>query len=178
MTTQLAGLDAGSVAVLGFVTAQRLTELVHARRNEARLRALGAREYGAAHYWWIVALHAAWLAGLWLLATGASPAPVWLIAFFVLQGLRVWVLVTLGRRWTTRIMVLPGAPLISGGPYRFLSHPNYAVVAGEIFVLPMAYGMMSFALLFSLLNAGVLMVRIGEEDQALRGQSVAPGQIK
>ena len=168
MTVHLAGFDGVSVAVLAFVTAQRLAELIYARRNEARLGALGAQEHGAQHYPWIVALHAAWLIGLWLIAAGTRPDLKWLLVFMVLQGLRLWVLFTLGRRWTTRIIVLPGAPLISGGPYRLFSHPNYAVVAGEIFVLPLAYGLLGFALLFSGLNAAVLAVRIPAEERALR----------
>jgi methyltransferase len=89
--------------------------------------------------------------------------------FAVLQALRVWVLSTLGRRWTTRIMVLPTAPLVARGPYRWLSHPNYAVVTAEILVLPLAYGLIWIALLFTALNAAILWVRIGTENTALRG---------
>ena len=173
MTTELARLDVVSVAVLAFVTAQRLAELIYARRNEARLKALGGQEHGAGHYAWIVTLHTAWLIGLWLLAASTRPDSTWLLAFIVLQCLRLWVLVTLGRRWTTRIIVLPGAPLISSGPYRLLAHPNYAVVAAEIFVLPMAYGLLVFALLFSGLNASVLAVRIRAEERALRDAVIA-----
>jgi methyltransferase len=88
--------------------------------------------------------------------------------FAVLQGLRLWVLVTLGERWTTRIIVLPGAPLINTGPYRFVSHPNYLVVIGEIAVLPLAFGLVWYAAAFSVLNAAVLAIRIGAENRALR----------
>jgi methyltransferase len=154
--------------LLGFVTLQRLGELALARRNTARLRALGAIEAGAAHYPLIVALHAAWLAGLWLLAWDVQPSLFWLAAFIVLQVLRIWVLATLGRRWTTRILVLPGAPLVRHGPYRFFAHPNYAVVVGEIAVLPLAFGLYWYALVFSLLNAAVMAVRIRAETAALR----------
>ena len=174
MTAHFAGLDGVSVAVLSFVTVQRLAELIYARRNEARLKALGAQEHGARHYPWIVALHAAWLIGLWLLAAGMRPDPIWLLVFIVLQGLRLWVLFTLGQRWTTRIIVLPGAPLIASGPYGLLSHPNYAVVVGEIFVLPLAYGLLGFAILFSALNAAVLIVRIRAEQRALHAPAQAP----
>jgi methyltransferase len=167
MMDVLARLDTLSVAVLGFVTLQRLAELVYARHNEQRLIARGAVEHGGEHFFAIVGLHAAWLAGLWFLAHGITPSLIWLAAFAVLQLLRVWVLATLGSRWTTRILVLPGAPLIAAGPYRYLSHPNYVVVAAELFVLPMAYGLVMFALVFSVLNALVLAVRIRAENAAL-----------
>jgi methyltransferase len=160
-------LDAVAVTVLALVTAQRLAELVYSRANEARLRKVGGVEHGASHYPAIVALHAAWLIGLWLAASGMHPHYGWLALFVVLQGLRVWVLGTLGSRWTTRVIVLPGKPPIRRGPYRFLSHPNYAVVAAEIFVLPMAFGLLAFALVFSVLNAAVLAVRIRAENAAL-----------
>lgn len=156
------------VALLAFVTAQRIGELVLARRNTLRLLARGAVETGAGHYPFIVALHAAWLGGLWLLAWD-RPVNPWLLAIFLgLQALRVWVIATLGERWTTRIITLPGAPLIRRGPYRFLSHPNYVVVAAEMFVLPMAFGLLGFALVFSALNTVMMTVRIGSETRALR----------
>jgi methyltransferase len=161
-------IDAFAVAVLTLVTVQRLAELVYARSNEARLKSIGGIEHGASHYPLIVALHAAWLVGLWLLAAGTPPHVGWLALFVVLQCLRVWVLATLGPRWTTRIVVLPDTPPIRSGPYRFLSHPNYAVVTAEIFVLPMAFGLTAYALIFSLLNAAVLAIRIRAENEALR----------
>jgi methyltransferase len=168
-----------SVVVLALVTLQRLGELVLARRNTTRLMAQGAIEVGAAHYPLIVALHAAWLGGLWLLAYDAAPSLRWLIAFLVLQALRLWVLASLGPRWTTRIIVLPGAPLVRRGPYRFLSHPNYAVVAAEIAVLPLAFGLVWYAAVFSVINALVLVLRISTENEALaaaeRAPAAAPG---
>jgi methyltransferase len=112
-------------------------------------------------------VHAGWLAGLWWLAWDNAVQPLWLALFFVLQAGRVWVLATLGRRWTTRIIVLPDAPLVRRGPFRFVSHPNYLVVAGEIAALPLAFGLPGFALLFSLLNAAVLTIRIRAESRAL-----------
>jgi methyltransferase len=156
-----------SVLVLALVTLQRLAELALARRNTARLKAQGAVEVGAGHYPLIVALHAAWLAGLWLLARSVSPSLMGLAIFAVLQMLRLWVLASLGPRWTTRILVMPGAPLVRRGPYRFMRHPNYAVVAAEIAVLPAAYGLYWYALAFSLMNAAVLAVRIKAENEAL-----------
>lgn len=157
-----------AVLILAFVTVQRLGELVLARRNTARLRARGAHEVGAAHYPLIVLLHAAWLAGLWYLASDRPPEMGWLAVFGLLQVARVWVIATLGERWTTRILVLPGAPLVATGPFRWVPHPNYCVVAGEILVLPLVFGLWRFGLVFSVLNAAVLWVRIRAEDAALR----------
>ena len=158
----------GAAAILAFVTAERLFELWLAARNTAALKAGGAREHGAGHYPLIVALHAAWLGGLWWLGRDSVVVAGWLLAFVLLQATRLWVLGTLGRRWTTRIIVIPGAPLVARGPYRFLSHPNYAVVAAELAVLPLALRLPEFALVFSLLNAAVLAIRIRAENAALR----------
>lgn len=159
-----------AVAILGFVTAERLLELAIARANTSRLLDRGAREHGASHYPLIVAVHAAWLISLWLLATDRPVDPFWLALFVLLLLARFWVIATLAGRWTTRIIILPGAPLVKEGPYRFLNHPNYWVVIGEIAVLPLVFGLPSVALVFSLLNAAVLWVRIREENRAL-GQS-------
>lgn len=157
-----------SVVVLSLVTAQRLGELVLARRNTQRLRVRGAIEVGAGHYPFIVALHAAWLMGLWFLAWD-RPLILWLLTLFIgLQAARVWVIATLGGRWTTRIIILPGEPLVRRGPYRFLSHPNYVVVVAEILVLPLAFGLAWYALIFSFLNAALMAVRISVETQGLR----------
>ena len=156
--------------ILGLVTLQRLGELILARRNTDRLRAHGAYEVAAGHYPLIVALHAAWLAGLWYFVLSGSADSVswaWLGVFVILQALRVWVIATLGPRWTTRIMVLPGASLVAGGPYRFVSHPNYCVVAAEILVLPLVFGLIGYGLVFSVLNAAILWIRIRAEEAAL-----------
>lgn len=156
-----------ALALLIFVTAQRLAELAHARRNTRMLLRRGAYEAGAGHYPLLVAMHAAWLAGLFMLAPGRSLNFGWLLAFVALQLLRLWVLATLKGRWTTRIIVLPGAPLVLSGPYRFLRHPNYAIVAGEIAVLPLTFGLTLYALIFSLINAAILCIRIRAENAAL-----------
>lgn len=156
-----------SIIVLGLVTVQRLGELVLANHNTRRLMARGGVETGAGHYPIIVILHAAWLAGLWLLAWN-RPTNLPLLAIFIaLQLVRVWVIATLGDRWTTRIITLPGADLVRRGPYRFVSHPNYLVVAAEIAVLPLTFGLVGFAILFSVLNAAVLWIRIRSEGRAL-----------
>ncbi len=156
-----------AVAILVFVTLQRLGELMLARRNTARLLARGAIEVAPGHYPLIVLMHGAWLAGLWYLAPALPVSPGWLAAFAALQLLRLWVLASLGPRWTTRIIVVPGEPLVRRGPYRFLRHPNYCVVAAEIAVLPLAFGLVWYAVLFSVLNAAMLSVRIAAENRAL-----------
>ena len=163
----LAELNPISVAVLALVTLQRIAELVLARRHTKLLLARGAFEVAPEHYPAIVALHGAWLAGLWILAPAREPNLALLALFGLLQAGRVWVLATLGERWTTRILILPGAPLIRSGPYRFLSHPNYCVVAAELFLLPLAFGLVTFAAVFTVLNALALWVRIRAENAAL-----------
>lgn len=156
-----------AVLILGFVTAQRLAELVIARRNTAALLARGAVEASPGHYPLIVALHASWLGTLWWLAPGRPVVWPLMAVFAILQLLRLWVLATLGTRWTTRIIVLPDAPLVCGGPFRFVRHPNYLVVALEIALLPLAFGLLSHAVIFSLANAAVLAIRIRAEEKAL-----------
>ena len=161
------------------VAAQRLAELVYARRNTRRLRAEGAYEVAPGHYPFIVVVHTLWLLSLAVFVP-AEQAPNWVLlgVFLVLQGLRVWVLASLRRYWTTRIITLPGVPLVRRGPYRFVKHPNYLVVAGEIAVLPLAFGAWEIALVFSLANAAVLAWRIRCEESALTSRRVpsAPGQ--
>ena len=164
----------GAIALLGFVTVERLAELFLARRNTARLLGRGAVEFAPRHYPLIVVLHAVWLGGLWLLAWDRPIQWLWLALFAALQVLRVWVLATLGERWTTRIIILPGASLVKRGPYRILKHPNYAVVIGEIAVLPLVFGLPWYALAFSILNGIVLFIRIGAESSALRGATDLP----
>ena len=158
-----------AVSILLFVTAERLLELVIARINTKRLLGQGAREHGASHYPLIFAVHAAWLIALWLLATGRQVDPFWLAMFVLLLIARFWIIATLGPRWTTRIIVLPEAPLVREGPYRFLNHPNYWVVIGEIAVLPLVFGLPWVALIFTVLNVIVLWIRVREENRALRG---------
>ena len=155
--------------LLGAVTAERLAELWFARRNTAALLSRGAHEVGSAHYPAIVLLHALWLAGLWLFGWARPLSLIWLACFLVLQVLRFWTLMTLGRRWTTRIIVLPGAPIVANGPYRFLSHPNYLVVVGEIAILPLCLGLPWLALAFSVANVAILSIRIRAENAALIG---------
>ena len=153
--------------ILALVTLQRLGELALSHYNTSKLLARGAIEVGAGHYPLIVSVHAAWLIALWIWGRGESVNLVALALFIALQGLRVWVIATLGARWTTRIIVLPGAPLVASGPYRYLSHPNYAVVVAEIATLPLALHLPVLALIFTGLNAAVLAIRLRVETRAL-----------
>jgi methyltransferase len=158
-----------AILLLAFVTCERLGELWLARRNTRALTARGAFEVAAGHYPIIVMLHAIWLVGLWTIAWHTPLQWLWVAVFGFLQVLRVWTLSTIGRRWTTRILVVPGEKLVSTGPYRFVRHPNYIVVVGEIAVLPLCFDLPLYALAFSIANALVLTIRIRSENAALAG---------
>ena len=155
------------IVILALVTLQRLGELVLAKRNTTRLLANGGYEVGATHYPVIVAFHTAWLLGLWWFAPPQSINWYLIGLFVVLQALRVWVIATLGSRWTTRIIRVPGETLVARGPFLFLNHPNYAVVIAEIFVLPLALGLFWFSIISGLINLGILAWRIRMENNAL-----------
>lgn len=156
--------------VIVLVALQRLAELPYAQRNTRALLERGAREYGAGHYPAMVALHAAWLATMFWF-TNPSPAPqwIWLGVFAVCQAMRISVIATLGPYWTTRVIVLDGAPAVRRGAYRYVRHPNYLIVAIEMPALPLGLGMPMVALIFGLLNLAVLAVRIRVEDAARHG---------
>ena len=153
---------------LGLVALQRLIELAHARRNTAQLRRLGAVEADAGGYPIYVLLHAGWFISLAIFVPAATP-PNWaLIGLFALLQLgRIWVLASLGRYWTTRIITLPNAPLVRTGPFRYLRHPNYLLVAAEIAVLPLAFGAVTIAVTFSALNLALLARRVRIEERVL-----------
>ena len=154
-------------ALVVLVAVQRLCELILARHNTRRLLAAGGIEHGAAHYPVIVLVHGAWLVALFTLLPEDSLPNPWLLVFFLgLQAARLWVIISLGGRWTTRIVTVPGLGPIRRGPYRFLRHPNYVIVALEIAVLPLAFGAWEMALIFSLMNAAILGVRIRAENAA------------
>ena len=162
--------------ILALVVLQRMVEIVYAQRNTRALLARGAVEIGSGHYPLIVLLHAAWLTAIvLLLPQDAAIHWIPMAAFVLLQLARVWVIATLGPYWTTRIITLPDAPLVRSGPYRFVRHPNYLVVAGEIMALPLAFGETGVALVFSALNAAILAWRIREENAALASRRVAAG---
>ena len=154
--------------IVGFLVFQRLVELVLAQRNHRVLATKGAIEFGRRHYPALVALHAGWLVALLVTIDPKTPVSVPLLAVFVLLECgRVWVIATLGSRWTTRIMVVPGAKRIRTGPYRYLDHPNYLIVCGEIAVVPLMFGAWPLALVASMLNLLALRTRIRIENQAL-----------
>lgn len=165
--------------VLAAVVVERLVELVVSRRHERRLRGRGAVEAGRGHYPWMVALHAtlfaACLAEVWLLGRPFVPALAAVMALLVAltMTLRYWTIATLGDRWTTRVLVLPGAPLVTGGPFRLLRHPNYLAVAVEVFAIPLLHAAWLTAALWGGANLILLAVRIRVEERALAGGPAA-----
>lgn len=161
-------------ALIILLIAQRLVELWIAKRNEKWMKAKGAFEAGKAHYKWIVCLHVLFFASLIVEVSGfgTRPAAWWPIPFILFlftQAIRIWALVSLGRYWNTKIIVLPGANVVDKGPYRWIRHPNYVIVAAEILLVPLIFQAYVTALLFSVLNALILIgVRIPAEEKALR----------
>lgn len=155
--------------VLGLVAVQRLTELLISSRNTRRLMARGAREAAATHYPLLVGFHILWLVALLLWCADHAPAisPLGLGLYALVQFARVWTMMALGPYWTTRIITLPDVPLVRRGPYRFLRHPNYVIVVIEVALLPLVFGAWPLALVFSVLHAGVLSIRVRAENAAL-----------
>ncbi len=150
------------------VAEQRLLEMVYAQRNARRLLADGGVEHGARHYPLFILLHGAWLAALFFLVPPEAPVSWPLLGLsLLLQVGRYWVLASLGRFWTTRVITLPGTALVRRGPYRWFRHPNYLLLAAEVAVLPLAFGAWQIALVFSLANAALLAQRIRVEEAAL-----------
>jgi methyltransferase len=161
-------------AFVALIALQRLLDLRLSRRHERALKARGAYESGAGHYPAIVALHAGWLVSVLVEGWSRGPElttlwPLWAALFLAGQALRYWAILSLGGRWTTRIMVLPGAPLFTSGPYKYVRHPNYVGVALEVLAAPLVFGAWTTACVFTVLNAGVLLVRLRSEERALRG---------
>ncbi len=161
------------LGVLALVGLERVAELVVAKRNAAWSLAHGGVEHGQAHYPVMVVLHTAFLVGIVaevvLLERPFVPAigiPCLVLAVLA-QALRWWVIQTLGRRWNTRVIVIPGLAPIEGGPFRWLRHPNYLAVVTEGLVLPLIHGAWITALVFTVLNALLLRERIRVEDRAL-----------
>jgi methyltransferase len=152
--------------LLAYITLQRLVELVIARRNTRALLARGAYEAGAAHYPAMIALHATWLLTLWIFGWNHALVPAYLALFALLQIGRYWVLRTLGERWTTRIIMTPWAPPVTSGPFRFVRHPNYLIVAFELPTASLALGLLWHALVFGALNLAMIAWRIRSEDAA------------
>lgn len=167
-------MTAGAALFIAFLLVQRLGELALSWRNTRRLLDRGAREAGAAHYPLIVALHGAWLLCLVIFGHDEHLRWGWLAVFGLLQVGRIWIIASLGGRWTTRIIVLE-EPLVTRGPFRFVRHPNYLLVAAEVFVGSMVLGLLWVALVFSALNAAVLTLRIRVEDAALASAMAKDG---
>ena len=163
----MTGLGLAQWLVLA-ITLQRLGELLLARRNTKNLLAAGGFEAGARHYKLIVGLHGGWLVAIFVAIPPGAAVNWWLVgAFAVLQIGRIWVIASLGRYWTTRIITLPGAALVRRGPYRWIRHPNYLIVAGEIALLPLAFGAWQIALGFSIANMALITWRIRVENRTL-----------
>ena len=170
-------------AFIVFVVVQRLLELQLARRNEAWARSRGAVEYAPEHYPLFIVLHSTWLIGILVesLARGATLGPwwgLWLTVYALAQFGRYWVITSLGPYWNTRILIVPGGQRVQRGPFRFFRHPNYVVVALELFCGPMIFGSWITAIVFSLLNAALLLgIRIPAEERALEAyRASAPSQ--
>jgi methyltransferase len=156
-----------------WIVGMRIMELIIAKRNERIVKAMGAKEFGARHYPWIVAMHVLFLLSFTVesLWKGAEPSPWWpflFSLFVVVQGLRIWTLSSLGRFWNTKILVLPSAPVVAKGPYRWIRHPNYFIVAMEIWLIPFMFQAYWTALVFSIANGIMLSIRIAIEEEALR----------
>ncbi len=153
--------------LVGFIAVLRLGELAWSARNTRRLKGRGAVEAGARHYPLFVILHGGWLLALLAFIDSTTPANPWLVGLYgLLQLARLWVIASLGERWTTRIIVLRGEPLVRRGPYRWVTHPNYLVVIAEIAVAPLVFGAWELAVVFSALNAALLTHRIRVESAA------------
>jgi methyltransferase len=158
---------------ISVVIVQRLIELIIAKRNAIFMKAQGAIEIGREHYKWIVLVHIFLFLSLIIEVVGwdKSRPEAWWIPFgifLIAQGLRVWCIASLGRYWNTRIFVLPGMEIVSKGPYRWMRHPNYAVVITEILVIPLIFGAYATAIIASAANLAVLLAfRIPAEEQAL-----------
>ena len=158
-------------AILALVAVQRVAELAWSRRNVGRLLARGGIEHGRGHYPLLVVVHVAWFLAMLTWVPRDAGIDVWMLGIYVvLQGLRIWTMASLGEYWTTRIVSVPDAPLVRGGPYRFLRHPNYIVVMGEIVVLPLVFGALWIAAAFAVLNGTVLAWRIAVEEAALKNR--------
>jgi methyltransferase len=161
------------VVLVVAVGLERLAEMVISRRNTAWSMARGGREYGARHYPVMVALHVGLLVGIVVEVAfrRPDPTPALIVPMLLLvagaQALRWWCIATLGRQWNTRVIVVPGLPRVTGGPYRFLAHPNYVAVVVEGMALPLACSAWVTAVLFTVANAALLAVRIRTEERAM-----------
>ncbi|WP_096154326.1 MULTISPECIES: isoprenylcysteine carboxyl methyltransferase family protein [Bacillus] len=157
---------------LSFVITQRLAELIIAKRNESWMLQNGAKEYFPNHYKFIVLLHIGFLISF--ISEGIifnkEVSPIWpglLILFGFTQLLRVWAITSLGKFWNTKIIILPNANIVKKGPYKFIRHPNYLIVGLEILLIPLLFQAYFTAIVFTILNAVILSIRIPLEEKAL-----------
>jgi methyltransferase len=157
-----------SQAILALVALQRIAELAYARRNTRILKQQGGVESGRGHYPLVVLLHASWLVAVGI-GIRRDPVIRWfpLSVFVLLQAMRIWIIATLGRFWTTRVITVADEPLVRHGPYRYFRHPNYLVVIGEIAMLPLVFGQAENAIVFSVLNLTIIGWRIRVENAEL-----------
>ena len=155
-----------AVLFLGYVIAERLIELPIAARNTRRLLAQGGVEHSPRHYPLIVAVHTLWILAMVVFGHDNPVSYAWLGVYAVLQVMRVYILGTLGRRWTTRIITVPGEAKVTKGPFALVPHPNYMLVIAEILVAPLVLGLWEVAAVFGALNAAVLTVRVSAEERA------------
>ena len=164
------------ITILSFVTVQRVIELAIAHRNTRKLIARGGFEIGSGRYGFVVALNLLWLAGLWyiLLYQPRAVDLPWIYAYVLLEAARGWIVAALGNSWTTRLIVVPGEPLPDEGFHSWIRHANYFVVAAEIVILPMAFGLWWYALGFGALNVALLVWRIKSEETAMKPLREAP----
>ncbi|MFC4290939.1 isoprenylcysteine carboxyl methyltransferase family protein [Sphingorhabdus arenilitoris] len=168
MTPSITDWPTWAILVIGYLIVQRLGELIYARRNTRRLLAEGAVEHGAGHYPLFILLHGGWIIAIAFLASPALSPPFLLLTGFIFsQIFRIWTLASIGRWWTTRIISAPHFPRVKRGPYRFLPHPNYAVVVAEIALVPLLLGAPWVAGFFTVLNAALLWWRIRTENAVL-----------
>ncbi len=161
------------IVVISIVMIQRLIELIVASKNEKWMRSQGAFEVGADHYPVMVLMHTGFFVTLLLEVTALDRplSPIWLVLltiFLIAQVMRIWCLISLGKYWNTKILVLPGADVVKKGPYRWIRHPNYLIVTVELLTLPLLFGAYFTAILFTVLNLWMLSVRIPAEENALK----------
>lgn len=158
-----------AILFIGYIIVERLIELPIANRNTKRLLEQGGVEHSSGHYPLIVAVHVGWIIAMVGFGHDNAVNFIWLGVYVVLQVLRIYIIGTLGRRWTTRIIVVPGETKVAKGPFAVLPHPNYLLVIAEILVAPLVLGLWEVAAIFSALNAMVLTIRISAEERAWAG---------
>lgn len=154
-----------------FVILLRIGELLHSKKNEIWLLQNGAVEYGQKHYPYIVALHVSFFIVLlseYFTQQTVSNSLFFIILYFVLIACKIWVILSLGKFWNTKIYHIPGLPLQKKGLYNYIRHPNYLIVASEIAVIPLAFHLYYTAVIFSLLNAIMLFIRVTAENKVLQ----------